>query len=84
MSFTYEQIEELGPKVLGVYCQNKYEVHELVNAVWLAGRATKAAEISHCIHLMKLDAIVYIRNCEGRTRSKLSSSTLAPSLETPA
>ena len=67
MSFTYEQIELLGKTVLNRYCGHKYELHELVNAVWLIGRAQKAARISHCIHIMKCDAIVYMRTCEGRS-----------------
>lgn len=70
MSFTYEQIEELGQKVLRRYCGNKYQVHELVNAVWLTGRAQKAANILRCITLMKWDAIDYMRRCEHRSKRR--------------
>ena len=66
MAFTYEQIEELGTRALGRFCNQKYEMLELVNEVWIAGRAKKAMKTSHCINLMRLDAIDYMRKCEGR------------------
>jgi len=67
MALTYEQLEPIFKRVLRKYCNNKYEMHELINAVWVKGRVQKLEDIRLAKNCIDKSAIDYMRVRDGRT-----------------
>ena len=69
---TYEKLRPILYKIASKYARAyhfKYEIDELINEVWLAGRVQNLADIRFATRRISFDIIDYIRQQEG-SRSK--------------
>jgi len=73
---TYKQLKPILYRAAWIFANYKYEVDELINAVWLMGDVQKLPDIRLAYHRIRYDMINYIRTQEGR---KKRSHSLKPS-----
>lgn len=64
---TLEELMPVFEMVLPRYCNYKYEFWELLNEVWLQGKAQNCANFRFANRTIRSGCIDYIRRCEGRT-----------------
>lgn len=77
MSLSYQQLKPILYRIAPRFANYKYEINELVNAVWLMGNVQKLENIKFAAHRIRYDIIDYIRSQEGRKgRPKLSVCSL--------
>lgn len=63
---TYEELKPILVHMAGKFANHKYEVDELINAVWVIGDVQKLPDIRLAYKRIYYDIIIYIRTQEGR------------------
>ena len=71
---TYEELKPILIHMARRFANYKYEVNELINAVWLIGEVQKLPDIRLAYKRIHYDIIEYMRTQEGRKRQATGKS----------
>jgi len=69
---TYEELQPVLYRIAYMFANYKYDVNELINAVWVIGNVQKLPDIRLAYKRIYYDMIIYIRTQEGRKKQSYS------------
>jgi len=83
MTLSYEELAPILYHVAKKYASRKYDIHELVNEVWLMGYIQKLSSIRLAYNRAMYDIMHYMRSQEGyRSKHKNKHRIQTPITET--